>query len=555
MYCFKRHHCFLPTKTADMKKVILLTAALYSFTAQAQVAIGPGNTTPHNSAMLEISSTNRGLLLPRLTTAQRTAIAAPAKGLLVYDSSLSAFYSYQNSWKAVAFTEDQSFVKQKSNSLPQYNFFYAVNPTDSSGFFEDGSTFDYSNNLNYTFTIIRPVNALVCRIEIISFETEAPHDSLQITNGVDFTQTLSGTQISKVYYISSGNITFRFKTNGSVTGDGFRLRWDFLFPPDSSELGKLAATAPNGSYYIPEKGAFVGGLQENNYWAKENLGWYSLNWGQGSLTSGIHSIGLGYRNTSTNTASIAMGRENKAQGEASVAMGKRTLALHEAAMAVGEETESTGSGALAAGYQSKAKGTASVAMNYQTTANAPYSAAFGQSTRTAGNVSSAFGLGNVAKGFASTVVGLYNDSLLTVDQAAVTSTTPLFVVGNGNGNNTRSNALVVYKNGDTELDNLKTLKVGGGTTISKQQAGEVIAGTNPGGSGFKTFTLTFPTAFSATPKIIATAKNDPSFSNVDDTFVVSVRSLSTTQVVFNIQRVDLNTGWSQNLRIEWMAWE
>lgn len=115
--------------------------------------------------------------------------------------------------------------------------------------------------------------------------------------------------------------------------------------------------------------------------------------------------------------------------------------------------------------------------------------------------------------------------------------------------------MVVYKNGDTEIDNLKTLKVGNGTNFTKLQAGEENAGTNPGGSGFKTHTLVFPTAFANAPKIIATAKNDPAFSNVNDTFIVSVRSISATQVVFNIQRVDVNSGWSQQLRIEWMAWE
>ncbi len=105
--------------------------------------------------------------------------------------------------------------------------------------------------------------------------------------------------------------------------------------------------------------------------------------------------------------------------------------------------------------------------------------------------------------------------------------------------------------GTAEVENLQ---IGNGTTFSKQQAGEEIAGTNAG-SGFKTYTFSFPAAFATIPRIDATAKNDPGFANVNDTFVVSVRSISTTQVVFNIQRVDINSGWSQQLRIEWMAWE
>lgn len=64
--------------------------------------IGMGTPTPHASALLDISSTTRGLLAPRMTTAQRTAIAGPAKGLLVYDTDLNALQHYNGtSWAAV----------------------------------------------------------------------------------------------------------------------------------------------------------------------------------------------------------------------------------------------------------------------------------------------------------------------------------------------------------------------------------------------------------------------------------------------------------------------
>lgn len=55
-------------------------------TLQAQVGIN--TTTPHSSAALDITSpgNNQGVLLPRMSTAQKLAIATPAKGLLVYDT-------------------------------------------------------------------------------------------------------------------------------------------------------------------------------------------------------------------------------------------------------------------------------------------------------------------------------------------------------------------------------------------------------------------------------------------------------------------------------------
>lgn len=56
--------------------------------------VGINNPTPHASALLDLTSTNKGLLTPRMTTAQRTGIASPATGLLVYDTTVGAFYFF-----------------------------------------------------------------------------------------------------------------------------------------------------------------------------------------------------------------------------------------------------------------------------------------------------------------------------------------------------------------------------------------------------------------------------------------------------------------------------
>lgn len=56
------------------------------------MAFNSTGTIADASAMLDVSSTNKGMLLPRMTTAQRNGISLPAKGLLVYDSTLASFY-------------------------------------------------------------------------------------------------------------------------------------------------------------------------------------------------------------------------------------------------------------------------------------------------------------------------------------------------------------------------------------------------------------------------------------------------------------------------------
>jgi hypothetical protein len=58
--------------------------------------------TVNSSSQLQIDSTTRGFLPPRMTTTQRNAIVTPATGLIVYDTTLLLFYQYNGTaWTAV----------------------------------------------------------------------------------------------------------------------------------------------------------------------------------------------------------------------------------------------------------------------------------------------------------------------------------------------------------------------------------------------------------------------------------------------------------------------
>ena len=68
-----------------MKKgVLVLGLFLVFLSGKAQTGIG--TTSPDASAKLDISSTSKGFLAPRMTATQRGAIASPANGLLVYQT-------------------------------------------------------------------------------------------------------------------------------------------------------------------------------------------------------------------------------------------------------------------------------------------------------------------------------------------------------------------------------------------------------------------------------------------------------------------------------------
>ena len=66
--------------------------------------VGVGTNTPHASAALEVKDSSRGILIPRMTATQRTSIASPAEGLMVYqvDSAKGFWYWEGSSWISVS---------------------------------------------------------------------------------------------------------------------------------------------------------------------------------------------------------------------------------------------------------------------------------------------------------------------------------------------------------------------------------------------------------------------------------------------------------------------
>ena len=99
-----------------MKKTVLLTfGVLLSLMLHAQVGIN--TNTPHTSAALDIESTDKGVLLPRMTTSQKIGITNPAPGLLVYDTNLKCISQNAGTGAAPLWV----CLSQKDN---QSGFFY-----------------------------------------------------------------------------------------------------------------------------------------------------------------------------------------------------------------------------------------------------------------------------------------------------------------------------------------------------------------------------------------------------------------------------------------------
>lgn len=81
--------------------VILMTIA--TIASIGQVGINNDNSLPDASAMLDVKSTSKGFLAPRMTATQMNLIASPAEGLLVYNTSVKSLFMYNGSaWKPLS---------------------------------------------------------------------------------------------------------------------------------------------------------------------------------------------------------------------------------------------------------------------------------------------------------------------------------------------------------------------------------------------------------------------------------------------------------------------
>jgi hypothetical protein len=148
--------------------------------------------------------------------------------------------------------------------------------------------------------------------------------------------------------------------------------------------------------------------------------------GQGSMSVSIASESIGEYSSAFGYDCKTFGRYSSASGMFSVAMGDYSISI-------GQADSSIGNNSMAMGLMTKAMGAVSTSMGFSTVA--------------AGDYSTATGLYTKAKPYASFVIGRYNDTLC-YGTGYWESLDPLFVVGNGLSDASRSNAMWVRKDGE-----------------------------------------------------------------------------------------------------------
>ena len=88
---------------SDGSNITQDNANLFWDDANNKLAIG--TNSPNTSAILDVSSTNKGVLIPRMTASQKNAIASPTTGLLIFQTDAQTGFYYYNGGSWISLTE------------------------------------------------------------------------------------------------------------------------------------------------------------------------------------------------------------------------------------------------------------------------------------------------------------------------------------------------------------------------------------------------------------------------------------------------------------------
>ena len=124
--------------------IVLFTFSVLNSTYAQSVGVNDDGSSPNAKAMLDVKSSAKGLLIPRMSTAERVAIAPvmSEQGLMVYDTTVNAFFYYTGAeWKEVSETlwmKDPVGINRTSNvginvNAAVNNNLYVRRPTGVTG--------------------------------------------------------------------------------------------------------------------------------------------------------------------------------------------------------------------------------------------------------------------------------------------------------------------------------------------------------------------------------------------------------------------------------------
>jgi trimeric autotransporter adhesin len=441
-----------------MKNILLIIILAFGMNVHAQVAINSDGSTPDNSAMLDIKSTSKGILFPRMTLTQRNAIASPANGLIIYQTDNTPGFYYNSGSSAspawvITGTGSGWALTGNAGTSGVNNF---IGTTDNQPLrFKINNT--WAGELN-------PATANVYLGTGAGQANTTGNSNVAIGEHSLYSNTTGG------YNSANGYYSLGFNTTGNDnTGAGAYALSHNTTGNENTAIGRnaLFATTTGSNNTAAGKDALLsnntGDANTANGYKTlySNLtGGYNVASGFQSLysnISGTNNVGIGsmtlYSNTigGSNTAIGNGAMENNISGNSNVAVGSSALLINQADnnTAVGYASipnSSTGTNNTAIGYQSSfynTTGSLNMAAGYRALFNnqtGSNNVAIGDNALY-GNVS---GSNNIALGHSSgthpstpavyNTISIGNDGILNAyqNQAFIGNLNTLFIGGKVN---------------------------------------------------------------------------------------------------------------------------
>lgn len=305
---------------------------LISVFSKAQVGIG--TSSPDSSAMLQISSKDKGILLPSValvSLTDRTTIQNPADGLIVWNNGSGAlaekgfYYWNASKWNMLSTTSGNN--GNGSNGGGGITPMSAWNNSASNSGNSGGANTNLSLGTNTSDDLVFKVNSVSV-------------GRLGVNNSVSF------------------------GTNANASQNGIALG-------NSSSAYQGIAIGTNTSVTANESVAL----------------------GANSKISGYQSTAVGYNAKVTVNEATAIGNNADASGFQSVALGYNAKTTTNDATALGKNSAASGFQSTAVGYNAKTASNSETAVGYNTQTNNQNSTAVGSGAQALGQFSTAIGYG------------------------------------------------------------------------------------------------------------------------------------------------------------------
>ncbi|MBL6446565.1 tail fiber protein [Fulvivirga sp. 29W222] len=214
----------------------LLFLCAYLFTSVLFGQVGVNNPNPDPSSILDINANDKGILIPRMTSAEMTLISSPAEGLLVYNKDESRFYFYNAGWFAL-----NEMVRSAGSS--------DISHTGDVNVTGEVSATSYGLNASG--------NGPVPKGGIIMWSGSTPPTGWALCNGTNGTPDLRGRFIigynpSVTDYNQPGNRSTGGATNGKTGGSESVTLTQSQMPSHSHGNGTLyTQAAGNHTHTVP----------------------------------------------------------------------------------------------------------------------------------------------------------------------------------------------------------------------------------------------------------------------------------------------------------------